>query len=90
MTVLSAHRLLVVVWAGLVAATALSFWLGDDHGLGTGDATVLALLGVTFAKVWLVGRQFMELRTAPPLLRGLFDGYVVVVPAALAALYLAA
>lgn len=83
------HRLLYVVWGGLVAATALSFWLGDDHGLGTGDATVLALIGVTFTKVWLVGRHFMELRTAPPVLRGCFDAYAVAVPAALAALYLA-
>lgn len=84
-----ARKLLTVVWAGLVQATVVSFLLGDDHGFGTGDAAVLGVLAITFAKVWLVGLHFMELRHAPRGLRSLFEGYVVVVPVALAAIYLA-
>ncbi|HYF26231.1 MAG TPA: cytochrome C oxidase subunit IV family protein [Baekduia sp.] len=82
-------KVLVGVWAVLIAATVASWWLGDDHGLGAGDAAVLAVLAITFVKVWLVGMHFMELRGAPRALRHVFDGYVVVVPVALAWIYLA-
>ena len=78
---------LVAVWAALVAATLTSWWVGHEH---TGDAAVLLVLAITFVKVWAVGRRFMELQDAPPVLRGLFDGYVVVVPVALAVVYLLA
>lgn len=86
----SVKHLLLLVWGALVAATAVSWFVGDDHGLGTGDAAVLGVLAITFTKVWLVGLHFMELRTAPPVLRRLFNGYVVLVPVALAAVYLSA
>lgn len=86
----STRTTLVAVWAALVAATAASWFIGADHGLGAGDVAALGVIAVAFVKVWLVGRHFMELRTAPPLLRGLFDGYVVVVGTALAVVYLVA
>jgi hypothetical protein len=81
---------LVAVWVALVAATAATGFSGADHGLGAGDVAALGVIAVAFVKVWLVGRHFMELRTAPPLLRGLFDGYVVVVATALAVVYVVA
>lgn len=77
----------MVTWALLVAATVTSWWVGHEH---TGDLAVLLVLGITFLKVWAVGRRFMELQQAPAVLRGLFDGYVVVVPLGLAAVYLLA
>lgn len=86
---LAQHRTLVVVWGGLVVATVVAFLVGDDHAIGEGDAAVVAVLGITFTKVWLVGLHFMELRGAPRVLRGLFEGYCVVVPAALVVLSLA-
>jgi hypothetical protein len=46
-----------------------------------------AVLAVAFVKVRLIGIHFMELGTAPRVLRGLFEGYVVVVALALFALY---
>lgn len=84
------HTRLVAVWTVLVAATAASWFVGADHGGGSADAAALGVIAIAFAKVWLVGRHFMELRTAPLLLQRLFDGYVVVVGSALGAVYLVA
>lgn len=67
------------VWAVLVAAT-LASW-----SLGGGNAVVVA---VAFVKVRLVGLYFMELRTAPLPLRGLFEGWVLVTGAVLIGLCL--
>ena len=62
------------VWTFLIAATAASWKLGTDQGLGPNGytlASVLILL-IAFVKVRFVGMYFMELREAPMLLRGLF------------------
>ncbi|HEY2226061.1 cytochrome C oxidase subunit IV family protein [Actinomycetospora sp.] len=80
-------RTLVAVWAALLLATAVS--VAVHEGLGLGATTVLVVVAVAFVKVWLVGRYFMELRHAPPVLRRAFDAYVVVVPVVLAAVLLA-
>jgi hypothetical protein len=80
-------RTLVAVWAALLLATAVS--VAVHEALGPGPTTVLVVVAVAFVKVWLVGRYFMELRHAPPVLRRLFDAYVVAVPVVLAAVLLA-
>ena len=41
-----------------------------------------------FGKAWIVGREFMELRHAPLVLRAIFGGWVVVVGTTLTVLYL--
>jgi heme/copper-type cytochrome/quinol oxidase subunit 4 len=76
------------VWALLVAATALSFWLGTDHGLSSVEARTLLVMIVAFVKIRFVGLYFMELRDAPWPLRGLFEGYCIVVCVAVAGFYL--
>lgn len=86
----STRTTLLAVWGVLVAATGASWFIGADHGLGTGELAALGIIAVAFAKVWLVGRHFMELRTAPVVLQRLFDGYIVVVATALAVVYLTA
>lgn len=83
-------RDLVAVWAVLVAATGLTFLVGEDHLVGAGDAAVVALLAITFGKIWLVGTRFMELRDAPALLRRLFHAYAAGVPCALLVVHHAA
>lgn len=83
----SVKKTLLLAWVVLVVSTAISWFVGDDHGLGSGDAAAWAVIAIAFAKVWLVGLHFMELRHAPPVLRRLFEGWVVVVPVALAVLY---
>lgn len=75
------------VWLVLVVATGLSWWLGADH---TGGLATIGVLAVAFFKVRLIGLHFMELRGAPTPLRAMFEGYVVLVPVALAVVYLVA
>ncbi|CAM8672891.1 MULTISPECIES: cytochrome C oxidase subunit IV family protein [Sphingobium] len=76
-------RRLTLIWALLVAATLLSF-----ETMGLGDARIggALILLLAFAKVLLVGREFMELRHAPLMLLWLFQGWVAVTGAALACL----
>lgn len=64
---------LVSAWAILVALTLASFWF-RDHGL-TPEAAIVAILVLTFVKVFMVGHSFMELRWAPRVLRGLFAAW---------------
>lgn len=80
----------LVVWAVLVAATLLSWLLGASHGEAADSArigTAIALL-LAFAKAWIVGQEFMELRHAPLVLRAAFGGWVLVVGATLTTMYL--
>lgn len=65
------------VWVGLVAATLLSFWLGNDHGISSDPARNSLLLVVAFLKVRFIGLYFMELKDAPWALRGIFEFYCV-------------
>jgi heme/copper-type cytochrome/quinol oxidase subunit 4 len=76
------------VWLVLVAATLISFWLGTDHGLSSTEARTVLIMLVAFIKVRFVGLYFMELREAPHLLRGLFEGYCLVVCAMVLGFYL--
>ena len=78
------------IWSFLLIATAISWFLGTDHGFPADShslASVL-ILGVALIKVRLVGYYFMELRDAPELLRALFNLYCVVILAVLIGLYL--
>jgi hypothetical protein len=64
-----------IVWVALIAATCVSWSLGA------------AALAIAFVKVRYIGLEFMELRGSAPLLRGLFEVYVLLVGAALLALH---
>lgn len=75
-----------MVWTVLVVATIVSWALGSEHG--TGSAVAVVVLGVAVFKVRYVGLDFMELRQAPPLLRGMFEVYCVALWCVLAGMYL--
>lgn len=84
--IIHAGRPVTVVWAVLMTATLISWYLGDGHG-----ATKLAAVGVIvtgFLKVALIGEHFMELRTAPPQLRFAFLGWCTVMPSVMCGIYL--
>ena len=73
-------------WLVLVAATLLSYALGAEHGVGS--AIVVVVFGIAAIKVRLIGLDFMELRSAPMLLRVAFEGYCLVLWGVLSGLYL--
>lgn len=79
-----------MVWAGLIGATLLSWWLGADHGIAGIRAASVAVLVVAFVKVRFVGLHFMDLRSAPPALRGAFEAWCLTVALLVIALYLLA
>jgi len=68
---------LTVVWAALVAATCVSWSLAA------------VALAIGFLKVRYIGLEFMKLRVSSPVLRGLFEGWVLIVGAVLVGLQLA-
>lgn len=79
-----------VAWALLIAATLVSWTVGEDHGNGHTArqvATVVVLL-VAFVKARLVGMYFMELRHAPIPLRVLFETWCLVVGGGIIVLYM--
>jgi heme/copper-type cytochrome/quinol oxidase subunit 4 len=78
---------IVAAWAVLVALTALSWWLGSDHGVTVALATTTILV-VAFAKIAVIGHSFMELGAAAPALRIAFFGLTALICVTLVGLYL--
>lgn len=81
-----AGRPVTIVWAVLMLATLVSWYLGDGHGATEFAAVSVILTG--FLKVWLIGEHFMELRTAPPAMRWAYLAWCVLTPAVLIGMYL--
>ena len=83
---------LLLVWAGLMLATVVSWATGPDHGAATHGAQAGAVVALALAmiKVRYVALDFMEVRSAPPALRWGMEAWVAVVGTTLVVLYLAA
>jgi hypothetical protein len=70
------------VWLVLLAASAVSLWLGTavlvptDRGR---TGIVVGVLAIAFAKIWLIVRYFMEVRFGPLWLRLVLDAWIVAV-----------
>jgi hypothetical protein len=73
---------LTVVWLFLISATILSWAIGHEWVADDSVATA-AVIVVAFMKVRLVGLDFMELRSAPKLMRLAFEVWVLATCAAL-------
>lgn len=72
------------VFAGLVLATCLTWWLGSgtsSTGGGLGVAATLTIV-IAFAKIFFIGMDFMELRAAPTALKAVFTIWVAAVAVA--------
>jgi Prokaryotic Cytochrome C oxidase subunit IV len=80
------HARSTYVWVGLVAVTIVSWAVGAEHGVGS--AVAIIVLALALIKVRFVGLDFMELRTAPLVLRAVFEGYCVILWMVLAGMYL--
>lgn len=73
-------------WLALMLATGVSWWFGHAvrGAQGNISAEVVGIIGAGAIKVWIVGFQFMEIRTAPKLLQIAFSAWLVAVSIALA------
>jgi Prokaryotic Cytochrome C oxidase subunit IV len=79
------------IWLILVAASFLTWWLGtNDSRDQLADRIMIAVVVViAFLKAYFIGMEFMEVRGAPAVLRGLFAGWVGSLAGAITTIYLA-
>ncbi len=80
-----------LIYLCLVFLTIFSWWLADGYtpeNLNTYKYVSIGLLLVACFKVRLVIMHFMEISTAPLLLRAIFEIWVVVVATVTISLYL--
>jgi len=87
------NKRLFVAWLILVAISLVYLWI--DHsathrGIPTAS-TVVTVVAICFAlvKVRIIMREFMEVRSAPRVLRRLTDYWVLLMAAALLGVYFA-
>ncbi len=65
------------IWIALLAATGVTFWLGESGvSAGAGMAAVLLMFAMSALKGLWVIYDFMELRHAPALWRRLLVGWL--------------
>ncbi|MGE5471250.1 MAG: cytochrome C oxidase subunit IV family protein [Bacteroidota bacterium] len=74
-----------VIWLALVAATLLTWYLGERGAAG--PAVVAGLLTIAGLKGGAIALEFMELKHAPRLWSGLTLGWLLLVGAAIALAY---
>jgi hypothetical protein len=79
-----------LIWLVLIAATVASVLVGTDNIVTAVKAASVLVIVIAFIKVRFVGRYFMELRDAPVPLLLIFEGYCLVVCAALVVMFLVA
>lgn len=72
-------------WLLLVLATSATFWVSVDGPAGIAPGA--GMLGIAYLKGRLVLLDFMELRRAPVLYRGLVEGWLVLVSIAIFAVF---
>ncbi|MDD2883011.1 MAG: cytochrome C oxidase subunit IV family protein [Rhodoferax sp.] len=66
-----------VLWLLLLAATGLTYWLGESGQVGQASMVpVFVIFVVSFFKGFWVINDFMELRHAPSLWRNLLVGWL--------------
>lgn len=77
----------LVVWLLLVGATAAAYLTQLDaaHGFPRVAGSIVLLLA--FAKAWLIGMRYMELKQAPAVLRLAYQSWVIAVGGALIILF---
>lgn len=72
----------------LTLATGATWWLGEGGHLDVQHSEVLKVLALAAFKIMLIALDYLELRHAPTLWRGLVLGWLVVVIGLIAVLTL--
>lgn len=87
----SLSRRLFLAWLALAGVTLLAWWLGHRGGgeVASRDVVALGAIAITVIKVRVILREFMEVRTAPMLLKRLTDGWLALFAAAMLAVHFA-
>ena len=84
------EKRLLIVWLALSAITCVSLWLGSLPGrryLAPDAAITISVIVIAFLKVRIIMREFMEVRTAPALLRRITDIWLSLTAAILLGVY---
>ncbi|OAA27887.1 Cytochrome C oxidase subunit IV [Frankia sp. EI5c] len=85
------NKRLLAGWLVLSVITVIYLWIdhsADDHGAPTASTAVtVSAIILALVKVRIIIREFMEVRHAPRLLRGLTDLWVVLMTAVLLGTY---
>jgi hypothetical protein len=76
---MTATRRVTWVWVLLLTLTFGSFLVGAEQSPGFASVGAVIIVGIAMFKVRLIGIHFMDLRSAPHVLRALFEGYVLAV-----------
>ena len=79
-------RVLLTVWAVLLALTIGSFWLADVRG-APGAATAIWVLGIATVKAHLIAGAYMEMVHAPRAWAVVMSGFLLLQAALLIALF---
>lgn len=88
-TLVRHNRVAIAAWSVLAVLTVVSWLLGTEHGFGDSHVPASIVIFVVAAfKVRVVGLYFMELKSAPIPLRGVFEVYCAVLLCVLTAMYL--
>jgi hypothetical protein len=82
---MTARRRVSLVWALLLVLTFGSFVIGMEQNAGLTSAGAAMIVAIAMLKVRLIGIHFMDLRSVPKILRGLFEGYLLIVVSVLVA-----
>jgi hypothetical protein len=89
---ISAEKRLFVAWLVLVAITLIYLWIdnaADKSGvLLASTGVTVAAIGLALIKLRIIMREFMDVRHAPRVLRGLTDLLLVVMAVAMLGAYL--
>jgi hypothetical protein len=86
----SHSKRVIGAWGVLMALTAATWWVGTEHdvaGLGREFSTVCVLV-LSFAKIYVIGNTFMELRESARWLNLAFTSWCIGVCLTLIVMYL--
>lgn len=70
------HKATSLAWLALVYSTGIGWTLGHSSHVGIELASAGVVI-TAFVKVWIIGFQFMELRTAPHWLHRAFTAWLL-------------